>query len=250
MNAFLAALQFLTVLPVKINKPDSRQIAYSAAFFPLAGFFIGLFLSGAGIFFSGLGMPALAVSIIIVVSLVAITGGLHLDGLADTADAFLSGKNKEEMLLIMRDPHIGTMGVLSVVSVLLLKVGLLLSLTGFFKVEALILAMVLSRWSATLGMRVFPYARKEGKAALFIQGMDHKIFLLSTFSAFICAFLFGFSGIFSLFACGIGVFLIGNIAKRKISGITGDILGATIELTEVIVLATVFLTKELNIWIR
>ncbi|MFA5275490.1 MAG: adenosylcobinamide-GDP ribazoletransferase [Candidatus Omnitrophota bacterium] len=242
MVTLLLALQFLTVLPLKINKFSDHKIAYSTVFFPVAGFLIGLLLVGLDIFLLKLNLPYLAVNVILVVSLGFITGGMHLDGLADTADAFLSGKNKDEMLSIMRDPHIGVMGVLSIISVMFLKIALLFSITGVLRFDILILMCVLSRWSVVLQMFFFPYARKEGKAGKFIQGMNLKIFILSTvITVLIAFFILNARGLILLFIIGLSAYIAAKIASHKIGGITGDTLGATIELMEITALLTVCL---------
>jgi len=240
MNSFLLAVQFLTVIPLKIKGVSEKSLANSAAYFPLVGLLIGLVLLAINYFTSILNLPLLTSNIILVVSLVAITGGMHLDGLSDTADAFLSGKSRDEMLLIMRDPHIGVMGVLSIISALLLKIGLLVSLSASNKLSALILICVLSRWAVVLVMFLFPYARKDGKAGVFIRGMNKEIMALALGLTCLFAFIAGsFIGLALLLAASGFAYLFGKFANRKIGGITGDTLGATIELTEVVVLLAV-----------
>jgi len=165
---------------------------------------------------------------------------MHLDGLSDTADAFLSGKPKDEMLAIMRDPHIGVMGVISIISVLLLKIGLLAAVAAPLKATSLLLMCVLSRWSSVLAMFLFSYARKDGKAKVFMLGMNLKIFLFSLIAVFVFAFtIWRMKGLITLLIVAGCAYLIGKLANRKIKGITGDTLGAVIELTEIIVLFTV-----------
>jgi len=244
MNIFLLALQFLTVLPVKIKKLTDKDIAYSMIFFPVVGGLIGLGIAGLDSLLYNLNLPSLAANVILVIALSFITGGMHLDGLADTADAFLSGKNKEDTLSIMRDPHIGAMGVISIVSVLFLKISLLYSIIsiGALRLEVILAMCVLSRWSVLVQMFFFRYARQQGKAGKFIQGMNLKILSISTaITALIIFLIMGAHGLVLLLAVGIAAYLIAQLANKKIGGITGDTLGATIELTEVIILLTVCL---------
>lgn len=240
MNAFLLAVQFLTAVPLKIKDFSQQNIGRAMVYFPFVGLLLGLFLSGANELVLTLNLSALVTNTILVVVLIMITGGMHLDGLCDTVDAFLSGKPKDEMLIIMRDPHIGVMGVLSLISAILLKIGLLSSVSTASKLMAILLMCVLSRWSAVLSMFLFPYARQEGKAKVFIDGMNLKIFILATITAFIFAFLIwqvkGLLALLIIFGC---TYLSGKIISRKIGGITGDTIGATIELTEIITLFTV-----------
>lgn len=237
MNSFFLAIQFLTIIPLKIKEASEQSLAKATAYFPLVGLLIGLALSEINLGLFILNFPSLTASIILIVSLIGLTGGMHLDGLSDSADAFLSGKPKEEMLSIMRDPHIGVMGVLSIICIILLKISLLDSVPIAAKASALLLMCVLSRWSAVLAMFAFPYARQNGKAGIFIRGMSLKIFLAALVSVFIFSLLiWQFKGLIALTIVSGCVYLAGRFTSRKIGGITGDTLGATIELTEVFTL--------------
>jgi adenosylcobinamide-GDP ribazoletransferase len=240
MTSFLLALQFLTILPLKIKDFNEKRIVVAMIFFPFVGLLLGALLALINMLLVILHLPASVISIILVVALIVITGGMHLDGLADTADAFLSGKPKEEMLKIMRDSHIGVMGVLSLISVILLKVGLFYSVGTSLKVSALILMCILSRWSALWMMFLFPYARGEGKARVFMEGMSARILILSTITAVFFAFLsWQIKGILTLLIIAGCTYLWGKIIGRKIKGITGDTLGAGIELSEIVTLFAV-----------
>ena len=246
MSSFLLALQFLTTLPLKIRNFSDKKMAWALVYFPIVGLFLGLMLLGLNTLLSIFGISPAVANIILVIVLIILTGGMHLDGVADTADAFLSGKAKKEMLEIMRDSHIGVMGVLALISIILLKISLLSSVNVAVKPVALMLMCILSRWSVVLAMYLFPYARQEGKARLFIQGMDLKIFFLSTIAAVICSFLiWHIQGLIVLLAVALCSYVIGKLVMRKIGGVTGDTLGATIELTEIVILLTVCITQGL-----
>src|SRR3990167_2862560 len=140
MTGFLLALQFLTVMPVKIKEASEKKMAGAMIYFPFVGLLIGITLSGINALLLNLTFSPLATNIILVVILAGVTGGMHLDGLSDTADAFLSGKSRDEMLTIMRDPHIGVMGAISIISILLLKVGLLGYVSAPLKTTGMVLA--------------------------------------------------------------------------------------------------------------
>ncbi len=240
MIGFLLAIQFLTVFPIKIKRINDKDLAGSVKYFPLVGLLLGLFFAGLNKSLLILNFPEISANIILVVALVIITAGMHLDGLSDTADAFLSGKPKEEMLAIMRDSHVGVMGALSLISIILLKIGLLSSVSTSLKTIALLLMCVLSRWSVVLSMFLFDYARQEGKARAFMQGMNLKIFVFSSIIVFVLAFsIWQMKGLFALLIVAGCTYLGGRFASRKIGGITGDILGATIELMEIVTLLTV-----------
>ncbi|MBU0547579.1 MAG: adenosylcobinamide-GDP ribazoletransferase [Candidatus Omnitrophica bacterium] len=246
MSNFLLAVQFLTILPLKIRNFNDKKMAWALIYFPVVGLFIGSMLLGLNTLLSILGISPAVANIILVIVLIILTGGMHLDGLADTADAFLSGKAKKEMLEIMRDSHVGVMGVLALISIILLKIGLLSSVYVAVKPVALILMCILSRWSVVLIMYLFPYARQEGKARLFIQGMNSKIFILSTIVVVICSFLIWYiPGLIALSLAALCAYAIGKFVSRKIGGVTGDTLGATIELTEIATLLTVCIAQKL-----
>jgi adenosylcobinamide-GDP ribazoletransferase len=121
MTPFWIALQFLTVLPIELKQiPTAKQNGQSVLFYPLVGLLIGLILFGLSILL--VKVPIILVATIILVIWIWLTGGLHLDGLADTADAWVGGfGDRERTLKIMKDPSCGPIGVLSLVIVCLMK---------------------------------------------------------------------------------------------------------------------------------
>ncbi|MFH1478461.1 MAG: adenosylcobinamide-GDP ribazoletransferase [Candidatus Omnitrophota bacterium] len=251
MKGFLTALQFLTIVPIKIKQLDEKKIPRSMVYFPLVGLMLGLILTGTDKFLYFLGFEQIVINMILIIFLIVLTGGIHLDGLADTMDALLSRKNKEDMLNIMRDSHIGVMGVLSLIGIISLKVAFLSSISITSKSNSLIFMCVLSRWSLVLSMVLFPYAREEGKAKSFIKGVDPKIFIFSTIAAIGCmAIVWKIQSLMLMGAAIISVYIIGKHIKSKISGITGDTLGATNELVEVIVLLGIFLLERFGLWMN
>jgi len=250
MSSFLLAIQFLTIIPFKIKHINEKDMSKSMIYFPLIGLLLGLILAVTFNFFSFLQFKDLFINIILVILLIVLTGGIHLDGLADTTDAILSRKNKEEMLKIMRDSHIGVMGVLSLISIILLKISFLSSISTPLKTISLILMCVLSRWALVFTMFLFPYARQKGKAKIFIQGMNFKIFILATIIALICvAIIWKIKGLIILGIIAICAYIIGKFINHKIGGITGDTLGAINELTEVIVLFSICILERSALWI-
>jgi adenosylcobinamide-GDP ribazoletransferase len=246
IKSFFLALQFLTVIPLRISKIDERSMARSLIFFPLVGLSLGLLLAGMDSALSFLRFYSLTVNIILVVTLIILTGGIHLDGLSDTADAFLSGKGREKMLEIMRDSHAGVMGVLSILSALLLKIAFLYSIENPLRLPALVLMCVLSRWALVLAIFLFPYARTEGKARAFIQGINLKILAISTgLSLGFTVLFWQLKGLLVFIIVAVFTYASGKFINKKISGITGDTLGALCELNELLVLLTVFMLAKL-----
>lgn len=238
MKSLLLALEFLTIFPVKVSHFEEKMLARSAIYFPLIGYFLGFILIGINALFYKLGSPQIAINTVLVVSLIILSGGLHLDGLADSSDAIFSGKSKkEELLAIMRDSRIGTMGVLSLIAIILLKIALLSSIKTGLKPLILLSMCAISRWSMVLALFLFPYARETGKAKAFAQRMNFKVFALSLAIAFIPAFIFWKAkGIIVFIVIAFFTYIFGEFIKNKIGGITGDVLGALCELNEAAVL--------------
>lgn len=243
MREFLCALHFLTIIPMG-NKStiEKSKLSRATLYFPLIGLLLGLILVGVNKLFSILALEQFLTDVILIVLLVILTGALHLDGLADTFDALSSGKRKSEMLEIMRDSHIGTMGVLSLISTILIKVALLSSLDSGVKNVSLILMCLLSRYSLIFSMFLFPYAREEGKAKVFFKGVNLKIFSWATLvSLLISILLLKLKGLIIFIAVLVFVFLVGKAIADKIGGMTGDTLGAMNELSEPLILLTILI---------
>jgi adenosylcobinamide-GDP ribazoletransferase len=250
MKSFLLALQFLSIIPVKINRLDKKEIAFSLVYFPLIGLLLGLVLVGINSLLLFLKFPRFSIDVILVISLVIITGGLHLDGLSDTCDALSSGKDKNGMLEIMRDSRAGVMGILSLISVILLKIALLYSITNSVKPVSLILMCSISRWALVWAVFLFSYAREAGKAKDFFEGITLKIFILATILILLLVIVsWWLKGLLSLMITAGCVWIIGKFISKKLNGVTGDVLGAINEITEVLVLLSVCILERINLWV-
>lgn len=236
MKKFLIALQFLTILPIKIKSQiREKDLGGALIYFPIVGAFIGMFLVLILLVFDFL--PHLVTAALVLIGSIIITGGIHLDGFADTCDGFYGTKNKEKILEIMRDSRTGVMGVIGVVSLLLLKFTLIASLPRDILYKALIMMAVFARWSVLFGCFTSNYARKEGKAKYFIEYNSKKEFLAgSIFTIVLFLLLMQTKGIILLGLSLLPVSLFINYIKRKIGGMTGDTIGATNEIAEVVVL--------------
>ncbi len=250
MKQLLLALQFLTIIPARAKNCENKDFGRSLIYFPIIGLLIALILAFALVAFQALGFRGIALSVFLVILLVIITGGLHLDGLADTSDSLYGGRNKDDILNIMRDPHIGTMGVLAIFCVLLLKISLFYSQIDPLKIKGLFLMCLLSRWSMVMLIFSFPYARKEGKALLFFASINLKIFLAATVITGLSAFLIWQIKGLMLWALIAGcAIIIGKLTTRKIEGITGDVLGAANEIIEVLCLFFIYALGMQKLWL-
>lgn len=249
LNNFFLALHFLT--GISINKKldfSDKSLAVSVKYFTLIGILIGCFLASVNFFFSFVFSPAV-VSALIIISLIWVTKGFHLDGFIDTVDGIFGGMDKEERLKIMKDTQVGSFGVIAVVSLLLLKWALFLELSGdkFFPL-ILILMPALGRWSMVCAMVLYPYPREKG-AGYFTKFVGKKEVFISSIivSVFAVGFL-GPGGLILLFGALIFMLLISKYISSKIGGMTGDSYGALNESAEVLVLALfIFQLKFFNI---
>ena len=232
MKSLFAALGFLTVLPLPVRwLGTGEDLGRSLIWFPLVGALIGMF---AAIIDLGLGMilPPTVVSVITVLILLAASGGLHMDGLADSADGFFSSRNRERMLEIMRDSRSGPMGVMAICGLLLLKVTTLAAVPAPLRMTTIVLMPLAGRTALTVSLAVLPYARTTGGLAEVFRptlrtGLITAVLL--TGSAWL---LQGTSGLITAGASLSVILLLAAYSKRKIGGFTGDTLGATCELTE------------------
>jgi adenosylcobinamide-GDP ribazoletransferase len=239
-STFPLALTFLTKLPWPWRGPaDAAALARSLFWFPWVGAILGLGFWGA---WAGLCriLPAPAAAAFLLTLTVWVTGGLHLDGLADTADGLGGGSTPADSLHIMKDSRVGVFGVLSLILALLLKFSLFLALaahTGGTRV--LLLYPVVSRWGMVLLAYLSPYARAEGGLGQAMTlGVSPPILAGASLSAGgLSLLILGVPGLLLFGAAGALVWLGSLYFRRRLGGITGDVLGATNEILEVLVLA-------------
>jgi len=235
---FFIALSFLTVLPTpELSECSERDIRESMVFFPFVGFFIGVVLLFVHIAFSPFFSQG-TVNLFITLSLFLLTGGIHHDGLADTADAFFSGTERMRMLEIMKDSMVGPMGAVSLVFSSLFFWQILNDLQGREKAWALICAPVVSRSVQVLLADKMPYARQRlGTGALFTGESIPLRFRTAIASIFILFAMFSWSTAAFNTSVIIGFTVLwGKLLMKKIGGFTGDTLGAANEITQILTL--------------
>ena len=235
---FFVALQFLTTIPSPLRKETAAgDLAGAVAYFPLVGMLLGLGLAGLDAAL-GLAFPPTVQSALLVVALVILTGGMHLDGLMDTCDGVFHHSAPERRLEIMRDSRVGAFGVVGAVSVLLVKYAALLALPAAVRPGGLILMAATSRLAMAYCLVAFPYARPgPGLGRLFQGGTGKKALALGTaFVAAVGFWLFREWGPIILGAAGVLAWGLARYIGGKIGGLTGDTYGAIDEVTEVVVL--------------
>lgn len=205
----------------------------SVMLFPIVGLLIGGILALAD-FGLGMVLPSLPASAITVILMLAISGCLHMDGLADTADGFLSARPKERVLEIMRDSRIGSMGVVAVVSVIVLKITALASVPDHRHWAVVFLMPLAGRCALVLGMTVIAYARPQGGLASAFGRPNWHVPAVSLL--ILAAISWAVLEIMGLAAAGLAVLatvMLSYWCKRRIGGFTGDTLGAACEIAEI-----------------
>ena len=240
LRGLLLAVVFLTRVPVRVP-PDigDRDQGAAVACYPLVGLGIGAVLALLAVVATTLGLPALPTAALMVTVLAGLTGALHLDGLADTADAWLGGHgDRERTLAIMKDPTCGPVGVVVVVLVLLAKVAAVATLLETDAAWiALLAAPLLARTACALLFPALPYVRAGGLGEPGARHLARRALMVTTVGAVVVTLLIGGgAGVAMILAAamvlGLGVWLM----RRILGGFTGDTAGALLEVVEAAVL--------------
>ncbi len=244
MKDLLTALGFLTVLPVPQTAAENREMAGAPRWFMVVGLLIGCLLAPLALALYTL-LPAGPAAVLVVAALLAVSGGLHLDGLVDSADGLCSVRERQRMLAIMRDSRIGAMGAIALVMVLALKMACLAELHAGQAAVAVFLAPAAGRLAMLACMVILPYARPEGGlatlfypgASLLVLGSNGMVFCL------LCLLLLGpGSGLPLLLSVAVTLLFV-RLCRGRLGGATGDTLGAACELGE-----AAFLCGLLLLW--
>ena len=235
-NEIAVAFQFLTRIPMPSIAFEADSLSRATKFFPLVGLVIG---SGALILrkLLGLHLNRSLVALVVLIYLVLITGCLHEDGLADTADGFGGGQTREQILAIFRDSRIGSYGATALVVSLLARYLLLASLPLEHFAAYVISSHVLCRWSSMPLSYFLPPAREEDGQGARIAKLTSLATLTfgSIFSFAVVAFALRWSAVAPVLIAIFALAVSGWFYARKIGGVTGDCFGATNQLTEIAV---------------
>jgi adenosylcobinamide-GDP ribazoletransferase len=234
MRNLRIAFGLMTTLPIGL--PDDWSAGDSgraAVWYPLVGLAIGA-LTWLTWKVTILFFPAFVAGIVTLVVWVALTGGLHLDGLADCCDGLFVSAGPERRLEIMKDPHIGTFGVIGLILVLFLKAAALASLTSATSL-GILLAASLARW-CILPAGLLPLARASGMGADFALGLRRSFIIWSAVIPLAIAISLGVRGALSILAGTGAMALVLWLAKSRIGGVTGDVFGMLVEIVETVVL--------------
>lgn len=244
MKTLILMIQFFTRIPIPYDTGSTEaDFAKGPAWFPTVGWIIGGILAAAAYGLVMYRVDPLLTALLLVILEVLVTGGLHLDGLADSFDGLYSNRDRGRILEIMKDSRIGTNGVLALMGALSLKTLLLAQFTSWQLIAAVAVMPVLGRLNITLASQLGKPARPDGMGNLFIGKVTNGMVLWALLTALLpLAFM---PERFPYVAFGTILF---SFAYRKhvegiLGGITGDILGAMVELTEIL-----YLGLALCIW--
>lgn len=250
-SGFLLAWQFFSAVPIKKQLDmNAKSVTWMYGFLPIVGLLMGSIISSGVFILSRYSeISDLLLAILIVIGMIVLTGGLHLDGWIDMSDAFFSYGEKEKRLEILDDPRTGAFGVISVFCLLVLKIGVIYEMLLFGQL-AIVPFLIFVPFIARMGMLLYfvtmQPAKEKGLAAYF-KGIviQNKLAVLIGVQS-ILAFVFWFYvGVFSLFILVvimlIAVSIYRNWSKKHFGGVTGDLLGALGEGLEVVLWLTILL---------
>ncbi|QKQ28318.1 adenosylcobinamide-GDP ribazoletransferase [Candidatus Reidiella endopervernicosa] len=242
MRCYLLAQQFLTRLPTpEIAEPGEKELGFSTLFYPLVGLLLGGLLWLAASLPTAL-TPELQAGVLLTLW-VLLTGGLHLDGLADMADAWVGGHDSRERTLeIMKDPASGPIGVVALILLLLLKYLALLALLQSHALMVVVVTPLLARMALPLMMMTTPYVRREGLGSTLVNAMPKQEMAALLVLISVALMIWQLSFFYLLLATVVVVFLLRNRLMARLQGVTGDGFGALVELVEVVVLITAVAT--------
>lgn len=234
MKSFLATLGFLTLIPIPRSiHENSGALSRGAWWFPVVGAVMGSLLAIADAVYGKIFPPAVQ-AVLSVATWIVLSRGLHMDGLADTADGMLSFRPRDKILEIMRDSRSGPMAVMAVVGVMAVKIAALHSLPAGWRWKTLLLAPVTGRCAMGLVMGLFPYSRADGGLASAFQS-GHRLAKAAWFCLWILVpaivAIWGFGLILGGLSLAVA-WAFGAWVRGRIGGYTGDTLGATCEIAE------------------
>jgi adenosylcobinamide-GDP ribazoletransferase len=250
------AIRFLTIFPIasfplsnNSNQDEEaleENFANSMAFFPLVGMLIGVSLVVLRRIFYYLPVSPLIGDTLVLIVWIWLSGGLHLDGFADSVDGFSGGHNKEEILNIMKDSSTGAKGVVALVSLLLLKFVLLAEMPLFLKDAVLFFTPAIGRWSMVIAAFLGKPARlKNSMGKLFMDYVGWREVIFASLTLAVIGILLFKLYFLPLLIIAIGiVLLILKYCHQRIGGTSGDILGAINEIVEVFILLVICLLSQ------
>ena len=235
LSALRMAFGFMNVLPIPQKKEwNDRDFGWSAVFFPLTGAVIGLITGAALRVFAAVFAKPIAAFLTLIVWIL-LSGGLHWDGLAECFDGFGCSAAPERRLEIMKDSRLGTYGALGIFCAAMLKWLCIWQLPGTGILIFFALAGASARWAMLTLLRQ-PVVNPNGLAAMLRKHCPQRIALYAAPLPILLGLLYGRFGLIYPLTALITAVILGRIAKKKIGGINGDVLGFSVELAEIVIL--------------
>lgn len=250
MRHLMLAIQFLTILPVPSpRRCEPEDLGRAAAWFPLVGLLLGALLWLSDLALTPL-FPRHLTDALLIALLAGLTGGLHLDGLADVCDGLAARGGRDRFLAVMKDSHVGALGVVGLVLALLVKYAALLALPIYLKRPALLLVPALARYAQLALLTGCRPAREDGLGNCVLLGLGPAQLLLATAATLPLAWL-------TLKVTGLAAWLLVTIwalavrwyFTRRLGGVTGDIAGFASETGEIVALLSIVALTALLTWI-
>jgi adenosylcobinamide-GDP ribazoletransferase len=237
MRLYLIAMQFLTIIPLPFDtRCQKEDLGRATACFPLVGLTIGSLLVGLNWLIEPWLNRSLTAALLIT-ALAAVTGALHLDGLADVCDGLAARGSRERFLAVMKDSNVGAVGAVGLVLGLVLKWQALLAVPAGITWQALLLFPTLGRCAQVLVMAGAKHARQDGLGAAIIQGMSARHLLVALcITVAACLALLPVKGMIALTAVFAVSLVIRGYFQNRLGGLTGDIIGCSCELSEILAL--------------
>lgn len=234
IRSLVTAIRTLSILTVPGR--DTDRFSNALYWFPVVGLMLGAFEAALGYLGVTFGWDELA-ALLVVLGGIALTRGIHADGLADMADGFFGGRDTDAALRIMKDPNVGSFGALALAGLMLLKWIAALKLMQHHAYGVIASGVMLARLDQVFLASLLPYARKQGGTAnAFVDGAGRKHMLITALTSVFILFPLLSGNIILAFALlSAAVFsgtMTGWMSYRKIQGVTGDVLGGGSELTE------------------
>lgn len=245
MTGLSTAVSFLTRVRLGRGDGASPDIGESVPWFPVVGALVGLVV--AAVYAAGqVILPSLPAATLAIATGIALTGAFHEDGLGDTADAFGGGSGREDVLRILKDPGLGTFGVLAVVLSVLLRLGALAALDGWTAVAVIPTAHALSRAAAVALLTILPPVTEGGLGASYAAAVSRP--RAATAAGIAVAIGAATTGAWvapAAVLAGLGAWMVARVSMRKLGGVTGDVLGAAQQASEIliVILAAAFVTN-------
>jgi adenosylcobinamide-GDP ribazoletransferase len=236
LSGLEAAIALHTRIPVRAHAEGDLELTRAIPWFPVVGAGVGALVAGAYVCLAAV-LPSFLAAAVATGAGAMLTGALHEDGLADVADAFAGGATRAQRLAIMEDPRLGTFGVIAIVVSLFIRVGSIATLDAWNAVALIPAAHALSRVGVIVLMRRLPSAHPGGLGAGYAKSLATREAAAGiVIGVVVAGALMGAWAVIAIVLCALATYSMGALARAKIGGMSGDVLGATQQIAELAIL--------------